>query len=186
MTFEQEPTGNNFERALMDRTQGVIRRMRERPFQSGSDPAVLEKRKDQIEHVLAKIGEQAPALLDTFESCVKKHLGSEWSFKEVALFVVGGNAHGGEFKETSDVDLVFAADPPLAKDAAISYAQRNAIAKELYAAIEKMFETDAARGQFAEGDIELKGFGNQTPSELRDRETKEKDVIRLLSKVWAT
>ncbi len=163
----------------------LIERMQAREAVADSDPTKISERKKTLEAVLTVLTEQRTEVVELFKTIAEAAAGV--TTKETALYVVGGNAFGKEMSEESDVDIVFACDPPMRAFskkgllATIPLSVRREIIDTLRPQVYEFVQSKlpASINLVAEGLLEIKGYGEQTPEELETRKEEFRDVERL-------
>lgn len=128
-----------------------------------------QARKEKLERVARQMPTIAKKVLDVFAGLAHAE-GLEPG--KLAFYVVGGRVNATPIKESTDFDVVIAAEHPLnpfAKQETITLRQRHQIASGLYAHIESIFADLQLQSDYERGIIEIKGFGEKTPEEVEEQ-----------------
>ncbi len=156
----------------------VRSRIMKREFDAGVSADILETHREKLLKFSELLIDQSEKLLREFGELYQKETGN--TPRELGLAIVGGTAHGGSLHESSDIDIIFTADPainPVAKigeQPTIDYPARHRIARALHEKAKELFETTFPDYKEI---FEIKGYGEQTPEEAKRRAEEQGDII---------
>lgn len=133
------------------------------------------ERKEKLKRIARRLPEIAELLLGKFRNLAKNE---GLNADTLTLFVVGGRVRGTPIKDNTDFDLVISAEnklTPFGKEPTITFAQRHALGRALYAEIENIFTSLGLSQDYEKGILEIKGFGERAASEVQG----EEDVLKI-------
>ncbi len=172
MSFEGIPVAKSGteESPTQKAVNSLIEKIKQSPLNLEYDEVTMESRRERLVKIAEHILVFAPHILRKFRALTTEQ-GIDAG--KIGFYIVGGRVLASPIKDNTDIDFVITSENslvPYAKDARITYPQRHAIARKLYAEIEQLFNEKNISDLYEKGILEIKGLGESTMEEIESQE----------------